>query len=301
MRGLVTGGSGLVGSALIKALRADGHEVSQLVRRAPRSEDEIQWDPSSGVLDPAQISAEAVVHLAAENIAEGRWNEQKKARIRDSRVLGTRLLCEVLAKHESPPKVLVCASAIGFYGHRGETKLDETAAPGEGFLPRVCVEWEGAAEPARAAGIRVVSLRVGVVLSNEGGALAKMLLPFKLGLGGRIGSGSQHMSWITLGDLVSVTQRAIEDEGLSGPVNAVAPGTVTNLEFTKALGRALGRPTLFPLPAFAARLVLGEMAEDLLLASIRVSPAELMENGFRFENPELNGALAVALEESGGR
>jgi len=297
MRVLVTGGSGLVGSALIKALRADGHEVSQLVRRAPRSEDEIQWDPSSGALDPAQISAEAVVHLAAENIAEGRWNEQKKARIRDSRVLGTRLLCEVLAKHESPPKVLVCASAIGFYGHRGETKLDETAAPGEGFLPRVCVEWEGAAEPARAAGIRVVSLRVGVVLSNEGGALAKMLLPFKLGLGGRIGSGSQHMSWITLGDLVSVTQRAIEDEGLSGPVNAVAPGTVTNLEFTKALGRALGRPTLFPLPAFAARLVLGEMAEDLLLASIRVSPAELMENGFRFENPELNGALAVVLEE----
>lgn len=294
---MVTGGSGLVGSALIKALRADGHEVSQLVRRAPRSEDEIQWDPSSGALDPAQISAEAVVHLAAENIAEGRWNEQKKARIRDSRVLGTRLLCEVLAKHESPPKVLVCASAIGFYGHRGETKLDETAAPGEGFLPRVCVEWEGAAEPARAAGIRVVSLRVGVVLSNEGGALAKMLLPFKLGLGGRIGSGSQHMSWITLGDLVSVTQRAIEDEGLSGPVNAVAPGTVTNLEFTKALGRALGRPTLFPLPAFAARLVLGEMAEDLLLASIRVSPAELMENGFRFENPELNGALAVVLEE----
>jgi hypothetical protein len=193
------------------------------------------------------------------------------------------------------PKVVVCASAIGYYGDRGDAVLTESASSGDGFLPDVCRQWEDAAEPARAAGIRVVSLRIGVVLSKDGGALSKMLLPFRLGVGGKIGDGAQYMSWVSLVDLVSMTRFAIDNEEISGPVNAVAPGAVTNLEFTKALGRALGRPTLFPLPAFVARLALGEMADDLLLASIRVEPALLKERGFQFEHPEIDGALGAVL------
>ncbi|MDE0892996.1 MAG: TIGR01777 family oxidoreductase, partial [Planctomycetota bacterium] len=236
-----------------------------------------------------------VVHLAGESIAEGRWNEAKKARIRDSRVAGTRALCEAMASMAEKPKVIVCASAIGYYGDRGDAVLTESASYGEGFLPDVCRQWEDAAEPARAAGIRVVSLRIGVILSKEGGALSKMLLPFSLGVGGKIGAGTQYMSWVSLVDLVSIARFAIDDERLSGAVNAVAPGAVTNLEFTKALGRALKRPTLFPLPAFVARLALGEMADDLLLASIRVEPALLKECGFQFGHSEINGALGAVL------
>jgi uncharacterized protein (TIGR01777 family) len=251
-------------------------------------------------LDTQDLKVDAVVHLAGESIAEGRWNEAKKSRIRDSRVLGTRALCEAMASMAEKPKVIVCASAIGYYGDRGDVVLTESASPGEGFLPEVCREWEDAAEPARAANIRVVNLRIGVVLAKDGGALSKMLLPFRLGLGGRIGDGAQYMSWVSLVDLVSIARFAIEEEGVFGPVNAVAPGAVTNLEFTKTLGAALRRPTLFPLPAFVARLALGEMADDLLLASIRVEPALLKAHGFHFEHPELDGALSDLLGEVPG-
>jgi len=295
MKVLISGASGLVGSALRSSLEADGHEVVALVRREPVRPGEVLWDPSVGGLDLSGVGADAVVHLAGESIAEGRWNAAKKQRIRDSRVQGTRVLCEALASLKVKPKVVVCASAIGYYGHREDYLLSESSSPGEGFLPDVCREWEDAAEPARAAGIRVVSLRIGVVLSTAGGALAKMLLPFKLGLGGKIGDGAQYMSWVSLDDLVSMARFAIDDEGLSGAVNAVAPGAVTNLKFTKALGRSLKRPTIFPLPAFVARIVLGEMADDLLLSSIRVEPAVLKERGFNFAHPEIDGALSAVL------
>lgn len=295
MRVLISGSSGLVGTSLKRSLESDGHEVYSLVRREPRGSGEICWSPGGEGLDTHGLKVDAVVHLAGESIAEGRWNEAKKARIRDSRVVGTRALCEAMACMAEKPKVIVCASAIGYYGDRGDAVLTESASSGDGFLPDVCRQWEDAAEPARAAGIRVVSLRIGVVLSKDGGALSKMLLPFRLGVGGKIGDGGQYMSWVSLVDLVSMTRFAIDDEELSGPVNAVAPGAVTNLEFTKALGRALGRPTLFPLPAFVARLALGEMADDLLLASIRVEPALLKERGFQFEHPEIDDALGAVL------
>ena len=296
MRVLISGSSGLVGASLRRSLESDGHQVYSLVRREPSGSDELRWDPSEGSVGAHDRKIDAVVHLAGENIAEGRWDDAKKARIRDSRVVGTRALCEAMASMTEKPKVIVCASAIGYYGDRGGAVLTESADSGDGFLPEVCRQWENAAEPARAAGIRVVSLRIGVVLSKEGGALSKMLLPFRLGVGGKVGDGAQYMSWVSLVDLVSMARFAIENENISGPVNAVAPGAVTNLEFTRALGRALGRPTLFPLPAFVARLALGEMADDLLLASIRVEPAVLKEHGFQFEHPELAGALAAALE-----
>ena len=300
MRVLVSGASGLVGEALCASLKVDGHEVSTLVRRAPQAPSEVQWDPITGLADPSSVRVDAVVHLAGESIAEGRWTAAKKQRIRDSRVLGTRSLCESLKSCAEAPKTFICASAIGFYGHRGGTELDESAAPGVGFLPNTCVEWEASCEPARAQGMRVVNLRIGVVLAKSGGALSKMLMPFKLGLGGKIGSGGQYMSWITREDLVRIIQHSLVDESLEGPVNAVAPGAATNLEFTKALGRALGRPTLFPLPAFMAKLVLGEMAEDLLLASTRVTPGKLSLSSFRFSHPELDTALAAVLEEPHG-
>jgi uncharacterized protein len=296
MKVLISGSSGLVGTSLRRSLESDGHQVYSLVRREPRGSDELRWDPSEGSVDVHDMKIDAVVHLAGESIAEGRWSDAKKARIRDSRVVGTRALCEAMASMAKKPKVIVCASAIGYYGDRGGAVLTESAAPGDGFLPDVCRQWENAAEPARAAGIRVVSLRIGVVLSKEGGALSKMLLPFRLGVGGKVGDGAQYMSWISLVDLVSIARFALENEDLSGPVNAVSPGAVTNLEFTRALGRALGRPTLFPLPAFVARLALGEMADDLLLSSIRVEPAVLKGHDFPFEHPELDGALGAVLE-----
>ena len=234
---------------------------------------------------------DAVVHLAGENIAEGRWTEAKKARIRESRTKPTRALSEALAKLNNPPKTLVSASAIGFYGDRGDEILREGSAPGSGYLPEVCLGWEGATASAVQKGIRVVHLRFGVVLATTGGALAKMLPPFRMGVGGKVGDGKQYMSWIALDDVMGAIHHVLITDRLIGPVNAVAPNPVTNSEFTKTLGRVLSRPTLFPVPAAAARIAFGEMADALLLASPRVIPARLVETGYQFRYPELEGAL----------
>ncbi len=293
MKVLVTGSTGMIGSAVVPFLTQKGHSITRLVRSKPRpGEAEVGWDPASGNIDKAGLGGmDGVVHLAGENIATGRWTAAKKAQIRDSRVKGTRLLSESLAQHAQPPKVFVCASAMGFYGDRGEEVLREESAPGTGFLAEVCREWEAAAQPAAEKGIRVVPLRTSMVLSPAGGALAKMLTPFKMGVGGRIGTGRQYMSWIALDDLVGVIHFALTNDALRGPVNAAAPNPVTNLEFTKTLGRVLGRPTIFPMPAIAARLALGEMAQELLLASTRLEPARLRSAGFKFQFPDLEGAL----------
>ena len=287
----ITGASGLVGSALIANLSATGNSVTRLVRREP-SRNDIMWDPAAPSLDAARLEGtNVVVHLAGENIAAARWTENVKRRIHDSRVLGTQLLSTALSRLDAPPKALIMASAIGFYGDRGDEMLDERSGAGQGFLAEVARQWEAAAQPALDAGIRVVHLRYGVILSPQGGALGKMLLPFKLGGGGRIGSGRQWWSWISLDDAVGAIRHAMETESLSGPVNAVAPLPVTNAEFTKTLGRVLHRPTILPMPAFAARLAMGEMADALLLASTRVTPRRLLETGYEFEHPTLDAAL----------
>lgn len=292
MKIAVTGSSGLVGSALVPFLTTGGHEVVRVVRRPATQPDELFWAPADEPLDPARIEGiDAVVHLAGESIAAGRWNDEKKRRIRDSRVRSTRLLAEAIAKAENGPKVLVCASAVGYYGDRGDEVLTEASAPGGDFLADVCQEWEGAADPAREAGTRVAHLRFGMILSPQGGALAKMLTPFKLGAGGKIGSGRQYWSWIAIDDVLDVILRALTDENLSGPINTVSPTPVTCTEFTKTLGRVLSRPTIFPMPAFAARLAFGEMADALLMASQRVLPERLVMAGHHFRHPELEVAL----------
>jgi uncharacterized protein (TIGR01777 family) len=291
MRLAVTGASGLIGGALESSWRTGGHEVLRLVRRAPTARDEVRWDPETGALDaPLLEGLDAVVHLAGENIAGGRWTEARKARLRSSRVGPTCRLAEALAALKRKPRVFVSASALGYYGHRGDAWLTEADAPADDFLGRLSVEWEAATAPAREAGIRVVSPRIGIVLSPAGGALAKMLPPFKAGLGGVVGPGTQYMSWIALDDLVGVIQHALDRGDIAGPVNAVSPLPVTNAEFTKTLGRVLGRPTILPVPAFALRLAFGEMA-DTLLASTRLRPERLLATGYRFRFPELEGAL----------
>ena len=293
---LVSGSSGLVGSALIPHLEASGHRVLRLVRTSPKSDLERRWDPETGELAAADLEGiQAVVHLAGENIASGRWNEAKKNRIRSSREDGTRLLAQGLAELKTPPGVLISASAIGYYGNRGEEILNEESPPGADFLAETCIAWENAARPAADAGVRTVYVRIGIVLSADGGALAKMLFPFRMGVGGVIGSGDQYMSWISLSDLAGIINHALNTQTLQGPVNAVSPAPVTNREFTKTLGGALSRPTLFPMPAFAARLAFGEMADALLLSSTRVLPARLQETGYVFQHPKLDGALRHVL------
>ncbi len=295
---LVSGSTGLVGTALVSALNDAGHEVVRLVRTKSRSPSKelIGWDPEANYVDAAGLEGlDAVVHLAGEPIASGRWNAAKKARIRDSRVRGTQLLCAALSQTVKPPAVLISASAIGFYGDRGDEVLTEASREGNGFLAEVCREWEAATEPARQKGIRVVNLRFGVILSVHGGALAKMLTPFKMGVGGIIGSGRQYMSCIAIDDVICAIQYALSTASLAGPVNVVGPVPVTNYEFTKTLGQVLGRPTIFPMPAFAARLALGEMADELLLASNRVEPKKLLESGFQFQYPGLEAALRHVL------
>ncbi len=297
MKVLVSGSTGLVGSALVRDLAGGGHGVTRLVRSFPGAGlDGVRWDPEAGAVDLEGMEGhDAVVHLAGENIAGARWTPGRKARIRDSRVGGTRQLCDALQRLDRPPAVMVCASATGYYGDRGPEVLCEESPPGKGFLADVCREWEAATEGAARKGLRVVNLRIGMVLSAEGGALAKMLPAFRAGAGGRIGSGEQYMSWIALPDLVGVIRHALSSASLQGPVNAVAPHPVTNREFTKTLGRILGRPTVALLPAFAARLLFGEMADELLLASTRAAPAKLLASGYRFAFPELETALRPLL------
>ena len=290
MKILISGRSGLVGSALASFLTSGGHEVVAL-SRSPSKPGQIHWDPEHGVLDAAELEGfDAVVHLAGESVAR-RWTAAQKRCIRDSRVKGTRLLSETLARLDRPPRTLVCASAIGYYGDRGSEILTEESPPGTGFLPDVCREWEAAADAARQKGVRVVHVRIGVVLTPKGGALAQMLTPFKLGAGGVIGSGEQFWSWIVLDDLVGAIHHALATESLTGPVNATSPNPVTNREFTKTLGRVIRRPTILPMPAFAARLALGQMADELLLASARVLPQRLLATNYAFRDPELEGAL----------
>ena len=293
----ITGASGLVGSALCKSLTGDGKTILRLTRNASGApQPELEWDAKSGISDPGRLNGVgAVVHLAGESIADGRWSEAKKRRIRDSRIDGTQTLVGALTQLEKKPAVLVCASAIGYYGDRGDEGLDESSPPGKGFLPDVCKAWEAATGPAAEAGIRVVNVRIGIVLSKDGGALASMLLPFKLGAGGRVGSGEQYWSWIHLDDVVGVIRHAIDSDSLAGPVNTVSPQPVTNAEFTKVLGNVLHRPTIMPMPAPLARLALGEMADDLLLASARVLPGKLQESGYRYRYTDLKGALSAEL------
>lgn len=293
MNVLVSGSTGLVGTAVVASLTAEGHSVTRLVR-SPGSPGtaSIAWDPVAKQLPaPALEGLDAVVHLAGENIAKGRWNAAKKGKIRDSRVQGTRVLCEALAQLVEPPKVLVSASAIGYYGSRGDRVMREESRPGTDFLAEVCQAWEAATQPAEARGIRVVHLRIGVVMAREGGALHKMLTPFKLGAGGIIGSGQQYVSWVALDDVSGIIQHVLDTETLSGPVNAVAPNPVTNHEFTKTLGRVLKRPTPFPMPKPVVQAMFGEMGDALLLSSTRVEPVRLVDSGYTFRHPDLEAAL----------
>ncbi|TDI85768.1 MAG: TIGR01777 family protein [Caldithrix sp.] len=299
MKILISGASGLVGTALEPFLRVGGHDVNKLVRtKNSKNCCDVYWDPYHDELDQASLhGVEAVVHLSGENIA-GRWTSGKKARIRDSRITTTRLLSQTIANLEHRPKVFVCASAVGYYGDRGDELLSEDSKFGDGFLADVVREWEAATAPAAANGIRTVNLRIGVVLSRAGGALAKMLTPFKMGAGGIIGSGKQYWSWVAIDDVVGAIHHALITESLKGPVNLVAPQPVTNAEFTKTLGRVISRPTLFPMPAFAAKAAFGEMAEALLLASTRVEPRKLVESGYQFKHPDLEGALQESLKKN---
>jgi hypothetical protein len=295
-RVLVSGSSGPIGKALIPALQQQGFEVSRLIRSDPSARD-IVWDPSKP-LDPGSVTAyDAVVHLAGETIV-GRWTEAKKRRIHDSRAAGTRHLAEAIAKAPQHPRVFVSASAIGYYGNRGDEVLREGSSSGHDFLSAVCRDWEANTQPAAQAGIRVVQSRFGVILSRNGGALPAMLTPFRLGLGGKMGSGRQWWSWIHIADVISAMLHAIRSESLQGPMNVVAPRPATNSEFTKILAGVLHRPAIFPMPAFAARLAFGQMADELLLASQRVEPAKLLASGYHFQYSDLRPALEDLLHHS---
>lgn len=286
----VTGSSGFIGSALVGALTTSGHRVTRLVRRPGSGV--VAWDSTSGVATSDVLEGlEAVVHLAGESLTSGRWTPEKKDAIRESRVLGTRRLCDFLMRLPAPPSTVVCASAIGYYGHRGDERLTETSDSGTGFLSEVCREWEAACQPALQAGARVVHLRLGMVLSPKGGAMARLLPPFRCGLGGRLGSGAQWMSWIALDDVVGAIQHVLTAPAVRGPVNLTAPHPVTNRDFTAALGRVLHRPTILPVPAVALRLALGQMADELLLASTRVLPSALLACRYPFRYPRLDDAL----------
>jgi uncharacterized protein (TIGR01777 family) len=290
MKVLLSGASGLIGSAVSAALTAAGHQVVPLARQKDKP-GAVYWDPVRGDIEQDKLQGfDAVIHLAGENIV-GKWTAEKKQRIRDSRVKGTAMLCDVLTRLAQPPGTLLCASAIGYYGNRGDEVLTERSLPGDSFLAKVCDEWEVAAAPAVSKGIRVANMRIGMVLTPRGGALTKLLTPFRLGVGGKVGPGTQYMSWITLDDVVGAFLHALQTEALIGPVNVVSPNPVTNYQFTKTLGRVLFRPTIFPLPSFMARFLFGEMANELLLASTRVLPTRLQETGYQFRHPNLEAAL----------
>lgn len=297
MRVGITGSSGLVGTALRPVLTTGGHRVLRIVR-GPSGGDRtrIAWDPQAGTIDAQALEGtDALVHLAGENIAAGRWTAARKQRILDSRVEGTRTLCTALAMLAQPPRVLVSASAIGFYGHRGGELLDETSGPGRGFLADVARQWEAATEPAARRGIRVVLLRFGMILSPHGGALGRLLRPFRLGLGGRLGDGRQYSSWICVDDAVAAIYHALLTDALEGPLNVVAPHPVANAELARTLARLLHRPAWLPVPAFVLRLAFGDMADEVLLAGARAVPRRLVESGYTFRYPELHTALGHLL------
>lgn len=297
MKVAVTGSSGLIGSSLVSFLLKKDVTVSKILRENPK-DNEISWKPEGGDWDSAFAGGiDGIVHLAGENIASGKWTKKKKEKIRNSRIEGTKRLCEHILKLPNPPSVFVCASAIGYYGDRGMEFLNEGSSRGSGFLPDVCIGWEEAANTVSNAGIRVVNVRFGVVLSKNGGALAKMLTPFKMGMGGKVGSGTQYMSWVAIDDVTGAIYHTLITDSLKGPVNVTTPNPVTNKEFTNILGKVLNRPTIMPMPAFAARLAFGEMANDLLLASTKVAPKRLSDSGYEFQYPELENALRHVLDK----
>ncbi|MEV7614622.1 TIGR01777 family oxidoreductase [Streptomyces sp. NPDC089799] len=296
MRITVTGSTGLIGTALVRSLRADGHEVVRLVRRTPAAADEARWDPGTGYVDPAALAGcAAVVNLAGAGVGDRRWTEAYKKEIRNSRVVGTSTLARAVAALDQRPAVFLNASAVGYYGDTGDRVVDEGFPAGEGFLPSVCVAWEAAAAPAHEAGVRTVFARTGLVVAREGGAWGRMFPLFRAGLGGRLGDGRQYWPFIALPDHVAALRHLLDTPGLSGPVNVCAPEPRTNRDITAAMGRVLRRPTPFPVPAPALRLALGEMAQDVL-GSHRTRPARLLESGFAFRYPDVEGALRAALD-----
>lgn len=301
MRIAITGSSGLIGTALVRSLRADGHDVVRLVRRPPRAEDEVRWEPKRQWVDTEGLAGcAAVVHLAGAGIGDHRWTDAYKKELRDSRVLGTSAIAEAVASLDTPPRVLVSGSAIGFYGDTGERAVDESAPPGEGFLADLCQEWEEAAGAAQEAGVRTVFARTGLVVAGEGGAWERLFPLFRLGLGGRMGSGRQYWSFVALDDHIAALRHILAAEELVGPVNLTAPEPVTNREVTAAMGRVMGRPTLLSVPAPALRLALGELSGEVL-GSVRAVPRRLLDSGFSFARPGIEEALRAALAARGGR
>jgi uncharacterized protein (TIGR01777 family) len=295
---IVSGASGLIGSELVSTLVKNKHQVVRLVRKEHAAAGEIRWNPLTGDLDKKPLEGvDAVVHLAGENIAAGPWTAERKRQIRESRILGTRLIAQSIAHLFEPPKIFISVSATGYYGDRGEEMLNEDSGPGKGFLCDLCREWEEAALPAIIRGIRVVIPRLGMVLSGSGGALPRMLPLYQRGLGGIIGSGAQYMSWIELKDLIGIITYAIRSESIHGPINAVSPNPVTNRDFNKILSRILAKPAFLRLPGLAARIILGEMAKEALLASARAIPAKLIKSKYKFQFPDLEGALRHVLRK----
>lgn len=287
---LVSGASGPIGGALLPSLAAAGHRVTRLVRRPPAGPDEVEWDPAKSVAPGTVSGYDGMVHLSGETII-GHWDAKKKQKLRDSRLISTRNLVQAVVESAQKPRVLITASAIGYYGNRGNEMLTENSRPGGNFLATLCRDWEAAALPAAQAGIRTVQLRIGVMLSMQGGALKQMVTPFRYGLGGIIGNGRQYWSWVAIDDIVGAVQHTLAHEGLSGPVNVVSPNPLTNIDFTRAIAQVVRRPALFPLPPFAVRLFFGQMGEELLLASARVLPTKLEASGYKFRYPELKPAL----------
>lgn len=291
MKILISGASGLIGQEVERSLLKQGHQVIPL-KRETTTEEMPCWNIENGVIDLGKHQEiDIVIHFAGESIAEGRWNQQKKERIKNSRIKGTKLLSEYFSKTSYKPKLFVSGSAIGFYGNRDNEELSENSKKGAGFLSDVCAQWEEATSKLSQAGVRVSNIRLGMVLSSKGGALQKMLLPFKICFGGIVGDGKQYISWVTIDDVVGIVNHIIESETLSGAINVVSPNPVTNHTFTKALGKALNRPTLFPLPAFMAKIIFGEMAQELLLSSTKVVPEKLQKHGYSFKYPLLKNAL----------